>query len=416
MNIKHLITFFVLLLIANIAVARDYTPEMVQNPRLINDQNWVANPDGVLSEACVATLNKKITALEQKNSVEIGIAALGSIEGDDEYGFANQLFNTWKIGKEGKNSGILILLVTDIRAVKIETGVGVEGLLPDAFCNQVLEKNIYSRAAGVEMDTLIKNGTLDSAMVGIVDDLSARLTTDEAMGELLLNTSSPRVQYGGWLANYLMLAFLVLLVYAIVSYRKMRSLHGNNNEKYKQMYTLMIIAICFAIFFPLPMAFFARYLYKKRREIRFAPMDCKKCGAKMQFIPDNQQNKYLSASEKLEEKLKTVDYDIWLCPTCQNVMKFPYKSLQTEYDVCPQCGAIALHMTSDRIISQATTHREGQGCRTYTCAYCKHQKLENYTIPRETPVVVAGGKGGHSVGGGGFGGGFSGGGGAGGRF
>jgi uncharacterized protein len=417
MRIKQLVIFFTFLITANVVSATDYTPEMVQNPRLISDQNWVANPDGVLSAASVTTLNQKITALEQKNGVEIGVAALGSIEGDEENAFANQLFNTWKIGKEGKNSGVLILLVTDIRAVKIETGVGVEGILPDAFCNEVLEKNIYSRARGVEMETLIKDGTLDSAMVGIVDDLSARLTTDEAMGELLLNTSSPRVQYGSWLANYLMFAFLVLIVYAIISYRKMRNLHGNNNEKYKQMYTLMNVAICFAIFLPLPMAFFARYLKRKRREIRFTPMNCAKCGATMQFIPDNQQDKYLSASEKVEEKLKSVDYDIWLCPKCQNTLKFPYKSPHTEYEVCPQCGAITFHQTGDRIISQATTRREGQGCRTYTCAFCKHQKLENYTIPRqETPVVVAGGRGGHSIGGSGFGGGFSGGGGAGGRF
>ena len=431
MRIKHLAIFFAFLMTANVVSATDYTPEMVQNPRLISDQNWVANPDGVLSAACVATLNQKITALEQKNGVEIGIAALGSIEGDDEYAFANQLFNTWKIGKEGKNSGVLILLVIDIRAVKIETGVGVEGILPDAFCNEVLEKNIYSRARGVEMETLIKDGTLDSAMIGIVDDLSARLTTDEAMGELLLNTSSPRVQYGGWLADYLMLAFLVLIIFAFISYKKMRSLHGNNGEKYKQMAILTVISIFLAVIFPLPMYFFARYLRKKRYEIRYTPMSCAKCGATMQFIPDNQQNKYLSASEKVEEKLKNVDYDIWLCPKCQNTLKIPYKSPHTEYEVCPQCGAITFHQTGDRIISQATTRREGQGCRTYTCAYCKHQKLENYTIPREVeveaPIIVTTDNNnersnneqsndGHSVGGSGFGGGFSGGGGAGGKF
>ena len=431
MRIKHLAIFFAFLMTANVVSATDYTPEMVQNPRLISDQNWVANPDGVLSAACVTTLNQKITALEQKNGVEIGVAALSSIEGDDEYAFANRLFNTWKIGKEGKNSGILILLVTDIRSVKIETGVGVEGLLPDAFCNEVLEKNIYSRARSVEMETLIKDGTLDRAMVGIVDDLSVRLTTDEAMGELLLNTSSPRVQYGGWLADYLMLAFLVLIIFAFISYKKMRSLHGNNGEKYKQMAILTVISIFLAVIFPLPMYFFARYLRKKRYEIRYTPMSCAKCGALMQFVPKNKENKFLTASEKVEKRLKTVNYDVWFCPKCNNTLKIPYKSKQSEYETCPQCGAVAFHETSDRIIKQATTRRDGQGCRTYTCAYCKHQKLENYTIPREVeveaPIIVTTDNNnersnneqsndGHSVGGSGFGGGFSGGGGAGGKF
>jgi len=71
-----------------------------------------------------------LTNLEAKNSVQVAVVVINSIGDYDEYTFAHELFNLWRIGKEGKDNGVLILFVNDIRAVKIETGYGVEGYCP----------------------------------------------------------------------------------------------------------------------------------------------------------------------------------------------------------------------------------------------------------------------------------------------
>ena len=47
------------------------------------------------------------------------------------------LFDKWKIGKKGKDNGVLVLLAVQERRWRIHTGYGVEGILPDALCSQI---------------------------------------------------------------------------------------------------------------------------------------------------------------------------------------------------------------------------------------------------------------------------------------
>jgi len=47
------------------------------------------------------------------------------------------LFDNWKPGKKGKDNGVLILLAIKERRWRIETGYGVEGILPDGVCGEI---------------------------------------------------------------------------------------------------------------------------------------------------------------------------------------------------------------------------------------------------------------------------------------
>ena len=47
------------------------------------------------------------------------------------------LFDSWKPGKKGKDNGVLVLLAVKERRWRIETGYGVEGILPDGLCGEI---------------------------------------------------------------------------------------------------------------------------------------------------------------------------------------------------------------------------------------------------------------------------------------
>ena len=107
-------------------------------------------------------------------------------------------------------------------------------------------------------------------------------------------------------------------------------------------------------------------------------------------------------------KIDSVDYDVWLCDICGETDILPFVNTASTYKVCPHCGARASSLRSDRIVSNPTTTREGQGVKDYMCRNCGYQTHVPYNIAKLPPVIVVPGRFGGG-GGNGFGGGFGGG-------
>ena len=137
----------------------------------------------------------------------------------------------------------------------------------------------------------------------------------------------------------------------------------------------------------------------------------------MDRLPEDKDNDLLSSSQDFEEKLNTIDYDVWECPDCGTIERYPFKIKQLKYSECPKCHTVAMHLIGEHTLRPATTSREGVGEKIYECEYCHHLKRVPFVLPKkELPVViippVIGGNSGGRGFGGGFGGGSTGGGGA----
>jgi uncharacterized protein len=72
----------------------------------------------------------------------MGVVALESIGTSDAFDFAYELFQRWGIGRKGQNTGVLILFVEESHDIRIMTGVGIEGVLPDARCSQIIHDDM----------------------------------------------------------------------------------------------------------------------------------------------------------------------------------------------------------------------------------------------------------------------------------
>ena len=149
----------------------------------------------------------------------------------------------------------------------------------------------------------------------------------------------------------------------------------------------------------------------------------------MNRLPEDKDNELLSDSQDFEEKIKTVDYDVWECPRCGTVERFPFRSRQKKYTECPSCHTVAMCLECDMVVRPATVRSEGSGVKVYECQFCHYRDNRPYRIPRKEDPSAAiaaaavlgstlgrGGSGGGGGFGGGFGGGSTGGGGAGGSW
>ncbi len=98
---------------------------------------WVNDFANVISSEYGDKLTNLIQELEEKTSAEIAVVTVNSIAPYEEKEYARLLFDNWKPGKKGKDNGVLVLLAIKERRWRIETGYGVEGILPDGLCGEI---------------------------------------------------------------------------------------------------------------------------------------------------------------------------------------------------------------------------------------------------------------------------------------
>ena len=119
-----------------------YEPASVPNPKAQGQGYYVSNPDAIIADSDVVFLNTCAARLEAETKVELCVVALESIGEKDCFDFCYELFQRWGIGKAGQNTGVLMCFVLNSHDIRIMTGVGLEGVLPDARCSQIIHETM----------------------------------------------------------------------------------------------------------------------------------------------------------------------------------------------------------------------------------------------------------------------------------
>jgi uncharacterized protein len=105
---------------------------------------WVSDFENIFTPEERFVLDSLIKAQEEKNSNEIAIVTLTleskSITTSGEFdNFSLTLFTKWGVGKKEKNNGIGILISTNLRKIRIETGTGLIGKLTDEEAKKIID-------------------------------------------------------------------------------------------------------------------------------------------------------------------------------------------------------------------------------------------------------------------------------------
>ncbi len=428
-RLSALFLLFVVLFFTSFAAraAGVYAPSQIPNVQKEDARRYVSDPDNLMSASATAEADRTLAAIRANTTAE-GVAIVVPSIGDlTPTEFCEKIFTSWGIGKRDKDNGFILLVATDDRVAWIQTGYGLEGVLTDADCSTLLRKYMVPYMKQGQLGEGV-NATL-SAIQQVLQDPTAmeeiRSSQRESDGEEVDALSSDVL----W-QFCLLVAVLVFFIaggYFFFTLRKLRGkTHYEKALAWRQtvwpMFAAIVLTGGLGAVFAIP-AFLA---YRRNRN---GVHKCSNCGAKMKKLSEEEDNTKLSPSQDLEERLDTVDYDVWVCPQCNTVDKFAFKKLQNKYKQCPNCGTIAEAMTEDHTLVPPTTRHEGTGERTYTCRYCHNRRKERYRIPRKSNDAAlaagilgaaigsgrgrGGGFGGGGFGGGGFGGGHTGGGGGG---
>lgn len=157
---KRIHIFFTFLLLGLTTQAAVYTPTTLPNPKANDRYNYVCNPDEIVATNDVLLLNRLARQLEDSTEVELCVVAVNSIGENDAFDFCYEVFQRWGIGKEGKNTGVLVFLAIESRDIRIMTGGGIEGILTDAICNEIIRQTMFSPLRNADYSDALVLGAL----------------------------------------------------------------------------------------------------------------------------------------------------------------------------------------------------------------------------------------------------------------
>ena len=118
----------------------------------------ISDFSNVLNENTKQELDNSLKKAEEKSSAEIAVVTVPSLENITVEEYANKLFNLWKIGKKGKDNGVLVLVAPNEKKIRIEVGYGLEAILPDGLAGEVIRQEFLPSFKQGDFNDGIKNG------------------------------------------------------------------------------------------------------------------------------------------------------------------------------------------------------------------------------------------------------------------
>jgi hypothetical protein len=169
-------------------------------------------------------------ALLQQTGIPVVVVTMPDIGGAEYNDYANRLYKAWGIGKKGEDKGVLIFVTMKERKMRIETGYGVEGILPDGLVGEIRDRymtphlkqnkfgegllagasavaQVIAKASGIELtasNLIDSDGTYIAYANGIVKDTKTGLEwkvgpdRDTDWNEARSWVQSLNLDGGGW--------------------------------------------------------------------------------------------------------------------------------------------------------------------------------------------------------------------------
>jgi uncharacterized protein len=118
----------------------------------------------MLSPETAQRLEQKLAAFERETSNQVVVLTIPTLQGDDIDQFSIRVADAWKLGQKGKDNGVLLVLAQTERKVRIEVGMGLQGVLPDITAGRIIRET---------MRPYLKSGDFDQGITVAVDSIIA---------------------------------------------------------------------------------------------------------------------------------------------------------------------------------------------------------------------------------------------------
>lgn len=353
-------------------------------------QSYVSDRHNLLAADTRAELDRLAAALDRSDRGQLGVAVIRTTGGRDHRRFATDLFNRWGVGDRRRNDGLLILLALDDRAAEIILGDGIDNPANRAHAERVMQQQMVPR---------FRDGNYDQAMVsGASGMLTAAYALDLSRPAELPAASDLPATFAGFAeapmpadrtaaeaaADPATLAQSTFEaagtptatpqpVRAPVAFgepKPARAFDGKTAVGLGILGTLAAAVMWLLNKFVRMLWWFTGFGRRK----------CQRCKVQMTQLDEAADDAHLASGELAEEKLRSVDHRVFLCPACGQINKVSRRAWFTRYSDCTACKSRALSSVS-KTLSAATRYSTGLAEVTSTCQHCGDVSVERRVLP-----------------------------------
>lgn len=346
-----------LLALTSLALTQDVEPRLkALVPPVPTPEGFIADQPSLIPAPALAALNARIRAIQDSGFGDIGVAIIPSIGDYQPYEVGVAIYRTWKIGRidsigsARRDLGVLILIVPKELSPDgkgqcwITTGRGAEGVVTDAASGSICRDQIIP---------FLRERNYAAAVGAGIEAISNQLHGDAG----LTNAPAPRSLSSPRSRLPIGLGILGGGVGAIL-------LSGGI-----------------------------------RRWRRNRPRKCPRCGKPMVRLSEAADDEALNRGQIMEERLRSIDYDVWECDCGSEPIVLPYRKLLTGYRNCTKCG-FRTARTTRRTLRQPTYTSSGLAEDTTRCKQCGAVATATVVLARLTRSSSSGGSSGGGGGGG----------------
>ena len=159
----------------------------------------------VLTPAVVSEITQRSADLEAKTGRQLVVATVPSLQGDDIQDYGYQLGRAWKIGRAGKNDGLILLVAPAEHKVGVEVGYGLEPVLTDALSSVILQTKVLPRFKAGDLP-----GGVQAGADALADQLA--LPDDDAKANVSQAAEQPAAQPAHRERSHGVPGFVILLI------------------------------------------------------------------------------------------------------------------------------------------------------------------------------------------------------------
>jgi uncharacterized protein len=370
-------------LISATAIARPLRVDEIANPG--GKRTWVTDGAKLLGPDDRRRIDARLTALDRDLGVQLAIVTVDDVVGNPKE-FATALLHRWGVGKRGRDSGMLMLVVRKRRRIEIDSGYGMEASLPDGWLGQMQVDQMVPRFRRNEYAGGIIAGidAIDTRLRAEHDRPTPQASAPTPLGALDAPLPEPAV---------------------------------DAPEPSQPTMLLTLGALGAGAVLPLGL------LVRRRRRT------CRACHVAMRRLVGRDRDAHLDEGQLLEQRMGAVQHSVYRCPACATVKRFQWVRWFSGVTRCGRCQR-RCRVSHETMLQAATTYQGGLVRTRSECNHCNDVRIDDQVTPALPVTVISvgsdgssssasfgdsgfGGGGGGDAGGGGFGGGDGGGGGAG---
>ncbi len=149
-------------------------------------KGYINDYANIISPATENKLEGALQLFERTDSTQIAVLTINSLEGDSLEDFSIRTVDQWKIGQKGKDNGVLFLIVSKDRKMRIEVGSGLEGVLTDLMSGRIIDQIVAPLFKGGKFD----NG-VESGLAAIIKTTRGEFSADQLPRRSRRNSREP---------------------------------------------------------------------------------------------------------------------------------------------------------------------------------------------------------------------------------